>query len=226
MAGLTDQQSEWLGNATEQTAAGSVKAVDVDDELVVLACDIGSRFGTASEADLEGLRESVAPVYDRMREDPALAELLADIEDLKRGTPAEALAIPEGCTGASPLSEPGTASDQATPIDGTWEASFTRDELLAAGILDAGEDNNGNWGDMVVTLDRGSLDWDVANEVQSDSYSAEYEVEGDVMHLRFPGEELACRWSIFRDTLTFTRDQSLGICPTPLIVEPWTRRAS
>ena len=37
------------------------------------------------------------------------------------------------------------------------------------------------------------------------------------------GETFAVRWSLFRDKLTFTRDEALGIIPTPYLIEPWER---
>jgi hypothetical protein len=37
------------------------------------------------------------------------------------------------------------------------------------------------------------------------------------------GETFAVRWSLFRETLTFTPDDALGIIPTPYLLEPWDR---
>ena len=37
------------------------------------------------------------------------------------------------------------------------------------------------------------------------------------------GEIFTGRWSLYQDTLTFTRDEALGILPTPYLIEPWQR---
>jgi hypothetical protein len=37
------------------------------------------------------------------------------------------------------------------------------------------------------------------------------------------GETFAFRWSLYRDVLTFKRDASLGVAPTPWLVKPWRR---
>lgn len=37
------------------------------------------------------------------------------------------------------------------------------------------------------------------------------------------GETFAFRWSLYQDILTFTRDEELGVVPTPYLIEPWRR---
>ena len=32
------------------------------------------------------------------------------------------------------------------------------------------------------------------------------------------------RWQLDDDQLTFVRDESLGLCPTPFVIEPWIRQ--
>ena len=43
------------------------------------------------------------------------------------------------------------------------------------------------------------------------------------LHVDQTGETFAFRWSIFKNTLTFKRDETLGAGPTPLLIKPWTR---
>ncbi len=37
------------------------------------------------------------------------------------------------------------------------------------------------------------------------------------------GETFGYRWSIFKNTLTFRRDDKLGVGPTPFLVKSWTK---
>ena len=52
-----------------------------------------------------------------------------------------------------------------------------------------------------------------------------YTVNGNTIRLEIDqtGERFAFRWNLYRDTLKFQRDESLGVGPTPFLVKPWQR---
>jgi TRAP-type transport system periplasmic protein len=112
-----------------------------------------------------------------------------------------------------------------TPLDGTYQTSFTRDELAASPLVEAGEINDGNWGDMTLTFQNGQGSGTQRNDrVPLNSGSFTYTVYGDAIWLPTRDEgTFAYRWSLYKDTLTFKRDESLGGGPTPWLVKPWTR---
>ena len=116
-----------------------------------------------------------------------------------------------------------------SPLDGVYRANFTREELARSPLLDeSGEINDENWGDLTLTFDEGHVTFEQENDVTSTSTSGTYELDDDTILLDFTegvnaGETFAVRWSLFRDKLTFTRDEALGIIPTPYLIEPWER---
>ena len=121
------------------------------------------------------------------------------------------------------------AEAKPSPLDGVYRASFTREELARSPLLDeSGEINDENWGDLTLTFDEGHVTFEQENDVTSTSTSGTYELDDDTILLDFTegvnaGETFAVRWSLFRDKLTFTRDEALGIIPTPYLIEPWER---
>jgi TRAP-type C4-dicarboxylate transport system substrate-binding protein len=121
------------------------------------------------------------------------------------------------------------AQSTATPVDGVYRTSFSLEDLKRSPLLyDLGEVNDQNWGDFTLTLDRGRVTFEQENDVDGYSTSGTYFVDGDTIVLEFTeggnaGETFAGRWSLYQARLTFTRDEALGILPTPYLVGPWQR---
>lgn len=139
--------------------------------------------------------------------------------------PAES-AGPSASTGVSSTSESEGAAPATTPLDGTYQTSFTRDELAAA-TTETEEVNDQNWGDFTLTFSGGEVTFTQENEADSYTTSGVFTVEGDTVTLAFDtggnaGETFGFRWSLDGDTLTFERDESIGPGPTPYVVKPWT----
>jgi hypothetical protein len=152
--------------------------------------------------------------------------LLRRIQAMKR----ETAAAPDAPACSPSDATTGAASQQATVLDGVYRTSFTREELAASPLLmDPGEASDENWGRFTLTLQHGRVTFtaqqtDVANFRTSGTYT----VNGDAIVLSFTaggsaGETFAFRWSLYRDVLTFKRDASLGVAPTPWLVKPWRR---
>ena len=121
------------------------------------------------------------------------------------------------------------AESKPNPLDGVYRASLSREELARSPLLyESGEINDQNWGDLTLTFDEGRVTFEQENDVTSTSTSGTYELDDGTVVLDFTeganaGETFTVRWSLFRDKLTFTRDEELGTIPTPYVIEPWDR---
>ena len=94
--------------------------------------------------------------------------------------------------------------------------------------MSSARSTTGTGGDLTLTFDGGQVTFEQQNDVDSYATSGTYTVEGDSIVLEFTdggnaGEIFTGRWSLYQDTLTFTRDEALGMLPTPYLVEPWQR---
>jgi TRAP-type C4-dicarboxylate transport system substrate-binding protein len=121
------------------------------------------------------------------------------------------------------------ANRVSAPIEGVYRTSLTREALKQSPLLyELSEVNDQNWGDLTLTFGRGRVTFEQANDVDGYSTSGTYTVDGDTIVLEFTeggnaGEIFAGRWTLYQDRLTFTRDEALGILPTPYVIEPWQR---
>ena len=113
----------------------------------------------------------------------------------------------------------------ATALDGVWTTSVTEDELASSPLLyEPDEVNDQNWGDLTFTFDKGHFTYTQENAKDSYESAGTFTVDGDTVELNLDNtEHFVMRWNIDGDTLTFERDDALGIAPTPLILNPWTR---
>ena len=135
-----------------------------------------------------------------------------------------------GCCYVMIGSHPWVRTDGGSaPIEGVYRTTFTREALEQSPLLyELGEVNDQNWGDFTLTFDRGRVTFEQQNDVDGYSTSGTFWVDGDSIMLEFTdggnaGEIFNGRWSLYQDTLTFTRDEALGILPTPYLIEPWQR---
>ena len=91
-------------------------------------------------------------MYDEIEKNPATKTSIDAIEALRDASSSRSEAV-ECPIAAAPASATAAPSGP-TPIDGVWQASFTEEELAASpSLYDAGEINDGNWGDSTLTFD-------------------------------------------------------------------------
>ena len=196
------------------------------DEDASIICRRGLRFLRASDQDLAGLRRAVQPVYDRVESNAETRSFLQRIVAMKQET--RAASTPDSPTCSPPGPTAAAASQQAAALEGVYRTSFSKEELAESPLLyDAGEINDSNWGDLTLTFDRGRVTFTQRNDLENDTTSGTYTLNGTAISLRFTeggnaGETFAARWSLYRDVLTFDRDES-GTIPTPYILKPWRR---
>ena len=190
-----------------------------ETESAAVLCRRGKlQFITASGAQIQQLRAAFAPVYSWLGQDAKTRSNLERIQDLRAQLPAASTGDVLTCPGAEP--PVGTA---ASKLDGVYQTSFTKAELAASPLLyDAGEINDENWGDLTLTIKEGQVAWSQRGGI---SDTGTCTVQGDTVLLTFAGtgETFGFHWNLYRDTLTFRRDQALGIGPTPYLVKPWRR---
>jgi hypothetical protein len=76
-----------------------------------------------------------------------------------------------------------------------------------------------------MTFAHGTFTGTQKNPIASSHGSGTFRVVGDALYLAIDqtGERFAYRWSIYKNTLTFKRDETIGGGPTPNLVKPWTR---
>jgi len=124
---------------------------------------------------------------------------------------------------------PGPSPSPPPQINGIYHTSFTRADLTASPFITRGEINDGNWGDWTLTFLAGRVSYTQRNSVTSSSSSGTFTINGDAITMVFDtganvGETFRLRWHLTANELTFTRDDTLGVGPTPLLVKPWSRR--
>jgi len=188
-----------------------------DTEAGSNLCRSSMEVVEATAAQLADLGTAMEPLYAELEADPETKTFLDEIRTLKEETAAAPESIE--CTDAE------SETSAVSPIDGSYETSFTKDELADSPLLyDVGEVNDENWGDFTLIFDEGQLTLTQENSVDSYSNDGTFTVAGDVVVMDMTnGEQFTMRWSLYRDTLTFERDESLGIAPTPFLVKPWQR---
>jgi TRAP-type C4-dicarboxylate transport system substrate-binding protein len=225
---LTPSQQEALqqaGSAVLSRQLDSSQGLSAEDEGVL--CRRGLRFVQASNQDLAALRRAVQPVYDQLEANAETRSSLQRILAMKHETRAASTPDNPRCSPSSAAA--GGVTQKVTALDGVYRTSFTREELAQSPLLtDPGEINDENWGDLTLTFDHGRVTFTQRNDVDSYSTSGTYTLNGKAITLNFTeggnaGETFAVRWSLYRDVLTFERDPSLGVIPTPYILKPWHR---
>ena len=158
---------------------------------------------TASRAELAALRKAVEPVFDELERDAETRERIAAIEELRDDQVASAAATPScGPTGRS------AAKAGATAIEGLWETTWTRDELIAAGV--AQEDAEAFRGHHTAEFADGSFRFQ-GDPGSGISATGTYTLAGDIIRLVFAtgialqlGRPYELSWNVYRDSLTFS----------------------
>jgi TRAP-type C4-dicarboxylate transport system substrate-binding protein len=189
-------------------------------------CSRGLQIKMAPDDAVARLRQAVQPVYDEIEKDETAKAAIEAIEALRASLHASIETVECQVAAATPLP---SAALIDSPIVGTWTTSFTRDELAASPyVYDAGEINDGNWGDFTLTFKAdGHVSFDLDKAIVSESTSGRYSLDGDHLVMVFDagenrGETFGGRWSVFRDTLTFERTPP-DVLPTTYLVRAWTR---
>ena len=127
-----------------------------------------------------------------------------------------------GPTPSASASPAPPASVTPASIEGTWDVSYTRQEMLDAGIADQGEDNPGNYGHFRMTIQAGVWQMDQLSPTTFIGGLATYTVDGSTAHMYSPNDDVtfAIPYTVTATTLTFGQGGPVGFR-----VKPWTRVA-
>ncbi len=96
-------------------------------------CQRGLRFVRASNQELAALRRAVQPVYDTLERNTETRSLLQQIQAMKQETRASATPHAPICSQSD--SAAAAADHKASPLDGVYRTSFTREELANSPLL-------------------------------------------------------------------------------------------
>lgn len=206
-----------------RASLGATLAYERQFERDALAsfCIRGIPVLTATPAQLEQLRNAVAPVTEQVATDPATRDAAAGILALRRSTPPEQ---PLTCAGVDPLALAGPAPAGATP-EGVWRKSLAFAELRAGGAADTDELNVENTGTFTLSLRHGRFHLDVRGP-EPFTDDGRYTVGGDrLVIVSTSGDVFVFRWSRYRDTLTLAQATTSWV-PKPLTVKAWRRLGS
>jgi len=218
---LSERQQKALQEAVRVAFDSESRLVSMlaDEDRDVL-CRIGAGFVEASPSQVAALRTAVEPVYRLIERGAGNADAIARIRELKGDAQPETLTCPKDQTTAADTG--GSAPD----LEGTYRTSFSEEELAdSPQLMDQGEVNDENWGDFSLKLSGGRVRLTQRNARAGSGLSGRYTTDGDAIELQFDeiGETFAFRWSLYRGTLEFQRDEGLGVGPTPWLVKPWRR---
>jgi TRAP-type C4-dicarboxylate transport system substrate-binding protein len=220
-ASLTRRQQHALRDAGPVAFAAQMKVVsERDDDALRRLCRIATPFVRAQPSELAALRAAVQPVYGQIERGAGNAAALREILAMKGDAAPDAPACRHGDKPAA------TPDGQATALDGTYRTSFSKRELAdSPDLMGAGEINDQNWGVLTVHLTHGRMTVKAQNSHGSGTDTGRYTVNGDTIRFNSDqtGETFAFRWNLYRDTLKFQRDETLGVGPTPFLVKPWRR---
>ena len=176
---------------------------------------------TASPAERAALRKAVQPVFDELERDAETKERIAAIEELRDDQVVSAAATPRcGHAGRS------AAKHGATAIEGLWQTTWTRDELIAAGV--APKDAEALRGHHTAEFADGSFTFQ-GDPGSGNSATGTYTLDGDTIRLVFAtgvglelGTPFDLRWNVYRDSLTFSAAPGREALRA-FLTEPYTR---
>lgn len=223
VAGLDDPQLEVLTEVVQAVSATAFDRLADEQQLVDQACAGGATFGVASSAALGEIEAALRPVHDQLRADPVVAAYLDEIEALTAGIEPVVPTVPDSCTGTvtGPSAPEGSSADptgEASELDGTYEITWSEDDLAEALGGDANPSARdlarGNAGTLLLVIDRGTYDLVFEN---GDSCSGTAEVDGSRVVLTattkpsewdcgdgLGGTSVDAAWSLTDDRLTLT----------------------
>jgi len=230
-AALTAAQRTILYRAAAQARTAEISQGN-DTASVADLCRRGIKIVLASPADLAGLQAAVRPVYRTLESNPATRMFINQITAMRRaagGSPG-AVTCPAHAVPA------GQITTTVTPLDGTWQVTYTESELATTGY--PGTPSEGNWGHFTFTFRRGHFwirllggDPGVSPNNARPGYGT-YVVAGD--KITFYGHDHNYTssntevqgpyiWSVYRDTLTFKQGGPGFVGNLGWTVKPWRK---
>ena len=221
-AGLTNSQRQVLDNAADATQTWVLRTLPTDAEAAATFCQETGRIGSASQSDIDTLRQAARGVLGDLREDPTTATLIDEIQSLAAGDPT-----------VVPVTHcPEDKAPAPSLVNGTFAFTLTAAQARAAGVSDQGKIDE-NAGKFVVTLHDG--DWQITQLYTSGPKTGTtFHVTG---HYTLSGHRLTWFWShepgdwtkvdvaVHKDrSLAFTAIKDGGDAQAQALTEAWFTR--
>ena len=180
---LDEGQRELLARAASQTRDSAIRSGPSDADAARSFCSHGGAVVNADKADVEALEEATTPVYAALERDAQTRKLIEAIRGLKQSIRVSVTA-PTGCG-----ERPKAGGADAHAVDGVYRFRTTDQELRDSGMTDQGEIDE-NHGLFTMTLSSGKYCWKqkAKNYIENSEDCSTYEIDGDRMILRVPGE--------------------------------------
>jgi TRAP-type C4-dicarboxylate transport system substrate-binding protein len=208
---LSAQQRDWLRKAGARSLSSALSNLPQGNAAMSdILCNRGLTLVSATTAEVAQLRQRVRPVYGELERNPQTRAFIAEITKVRR----EIGGFPDAVSPCADSSAP-IKTTTVTPLDGTWEVSYTR-KVFEAVNTDPSQDIPENWGHFTLTFHRGDVEATGSNP--GGSWSGIYLVRGKTLTLHWSEYDGTMTWSIYRGMLTFTGD-----IPTGFLVKPWRR---
>jgi TRAP-type C4-dicarboxylate transport system substrate-binding protein len=136
---LSVERQEILRQAANDTVAYVVESNQPESELAAAYCEQGGSVALASDADLAGLAELVAPVIAELEADATTGAFIADIEALKTELPIDADVV-EPCGPPVADTVPGESTETAdvatTFPEGVYRPTESFDGIVTIEVRD------------------------------------------------------------------------------------------
>lgn len=200
-ARLTPAQQEILRRAGRDDVRPEAARIEREqkDALSILCSRSPDVFTVADGSELTALRGALRPVYALLERDPQTRQLIALISKLRGSGPASKV---------EPLRCSGAGKSAAAALEGRWQSTVSRDEMLARGATPAEAATYAGSG----TLELKGGAWTFRGERAT--VTGTYVVYGDAIRLTMrtctanpcePGATTEYTWSIYRDRLSLKR---------------------
>jgi TRAP-type C4-dicarboxylate transport system substrate-binding protein len=228
---LTASQRDILYRAAAQARAAGIYQGN-DTASAADLCRRGIKIVSASPADLAGLHAAVQPVYRALESNATTLAFIDEVTAIRQAAGGS----PDAVT--CPAASAGGAATAASALQGSWQATYTASDLIAAGAAPGDQAPGlGNWGHFTLTFGQGHwwirlIGGDPAVAPNNLYYYGTYALIGQQITFYrhdhdYPGSDTEVwgpyTWSVYRDTLTFMRAGWTGDTqgPTNLVVKPW-----
>ena len=128
---LTDEQRTILNEAATTTTNWAIDTLPTDADAAAAYCDGFHSIVEATDTDLQSLHDAAAPVVAELRQDPATARMIDEIEQLAEQSPVlPAASVTCEAAGA------GQPTGEEHLLNGVYQFDLTVDDLHAGGLTD------------------------------------------------------------------------------------------
>jgi len=233
---LTQPQRRALRQAASQVVDPVLQSLQASEKesTGTLCRRARLQLALATSQQIAELQKKTEPVRSWLRTDPATSHALDGIAELRTQMSAEDPELAPSCSDATDVSVPAPPRPSAPgPLDGVFTQTITADDLRAAGSPDI---DPANYGTTVLVVDRGRFAFTGSSGPGVCGYGyGVWTVRGQTVEWLFqggaeegssaankPGELFTYGWSLFRDTVTFSK-VSGAISPEGVLAKPWKR---